>query len=262
MWLDTRPTNADCAVLCGASIKPFDVRKIRDTSILSEIKIYSKTNNAPSVSPSTSNDGQAGIGEGVTTTPSPSMPASPSISPSLFFSASPSVSPAPTVGAPRIIDEEDLPMLNRSVSPDENRQRTSLTLETFVYPVLRNVVPFALIRTTSSIEQNPFGGIQISADTSTRFLLVTSRTLTTQCSSARCSTRVRVWSNVPFPKHVIFRAVAKLRRQPSFKEVYTIYWTKIKRTPVPKNNRRSRLWIVDIPFKISYQRRFINNEDF
>lgn len=182
------------------------------------------------------------------------------ISPSPSPSSSPSTSssPAQIFGLPRISEEEDLPELDENQGPEENSQHTTDNLEFYVYRALIRRNPGAGIRSSYSIAQ--YSRRNYYAVNPSRQLLETTGNYTvaarsvTTCSYGRCSTRVRVWSDNKIGKKVVFRAVGKLRKREGFKDVYTIYWTKIIRRRLSR-----REWSVEIPFKKSYQRRFRHN---
>lgn len=242
LWLDRPPTTPSCALQCGATLRSFDVRRIRDGA-QSTISIYSATNyiSEANISP----------------LPSPNASGTPgSGSPIVLPTVTPSASAAPSVGLPRITNESELPTLDEDESPEENSQSTSDNLEFYVYTGITRTNPSAGIRSIFEItEYSDLSLVQL--DNTTRLINVATRTVAVaQCALSRCSTRVRIWSDNEIGRGVVFDAVVKLRRQPSFRRVYTIFWTKIIRRQLTP-----RQWSIEIPFSRAYQRSFANNKD-
>lgn len=171
----------------------------------------------------------------------------PSISPS------PTISTVPIFGLPRISNESDLPELDVDQGPTENSQHTTDNLEFYVYEGLITANASAGIRSNFSIAQDfDFSSRQLYA---TNFLSSSVRSLS-DCAQSKCATRVRVWSDNTIGKGVVFNAVRKLRKRPGFRQVYTIFWTKIKRIRLS-----DREWSVKIPFSRAYQQTFAGNND-
>lgn len=220
-WAHGPPRSPSCAISCGANPQRTELKVIHDGRPVS-FTVY--------VVPST--------------TPSPSSSPSPSIS----------STPAPIFGLPRFSSEDDLPVFDEDQGPEENSEHTTDNLEFYVYTGLTRRNASAGIRSSFSITQ--------FSDPSNRQLHVARSDLNlsarsvAQCSHGRCATRVRVWSDNKIGKRVVSRAVAKLRGRQGFRNVYTIFWDKIKR-----RRQSPREWSVEIPFSKSYQRRYAGNAD-